>query len=63
MKNVVFKREEKCKGKKNIVFEEATKGLNWREKIIARMNYNICIKIYRKGMLDCFNYYNKDGTF
>ena len=48
---------------KDVVLNEIIKGLNWREKIIVKIYQKICIKIYRNGMIDCFNYYNKDGTF
>lgn len=47
---------------KNVV-NEIVKGLNWKEKIITKIFKSTCIKLYRKGMIDCFNYYNKDGTF
>ena len=42
----------------NVVWDEIRKGLNWKEKIIVKICKNTCIKLYRKGMIDCFNYYN-----
>lgn len=48
---------------KDVVVDEIVKGLNWKEKVIVKICRNTCMKLYRKGMIDCFNYYNKDGTF
>ena len=49
--------------KKDVVLNEVFKGLNFKERIIVKIFQNVFIKLYRKGMIDCFNYYNKDGTF
>lgn len=48
---------------KNVILNEVMKELNWKEKVIVKILKKTCIKLYRKGMIDCFNYYNKDGTF
>ena len=48
---------------KNIVIKKRIKGANLKEKIFIKLFPKLCIKLYRKGMLDCFNYYNKNGTF
>lgn len=48
---------------KDILLEEILKGLNSEERIFVEEYINICKKIYRKGMIDSFNYQNKDGTF
>lgn len=45
---------------KDIKLKEVIEELNLIEKIFFKKKF---IKIYRKGMIDCFNYYNKDGTF
>lgn len=54
-----FLREET----KDVVLDEVIKGLNRKEKFIVRICKRACIKLYKKGMIDCFNYFNKDGTF
>ena len=41
------------------VLDEVKKELNWKEKIVVGVFKNIFTKVYRKGMVDCFNYYNK----
>lgn len=41
------------------VYEELRKKLNWRERIVLRLFKRLCIMFYRRGMLDCFNFYNK----
>ena len=46
-----------------VVLDELSKNLNWKNKIFIRIFPKTCIKLYRKGMVDCFKYYNKDGTF
>ena len=48
---------------KDIVLEKILKGLNLEERIFVEEHIKICKKIYRKGMIDSFNYQNKDGTF
>lgn len=48
---------------KDIVLEEMLKGLNLQERVFVEEHSDICKKIYRKGMIDSFNYQNKDGTF
>lgn len=45
--------------KKDVVLNEVIKELNWKERIAVKFLKKICIKIYRKGMVDCFNYLNK----
>lgn len=46
-----------------IILEELKKHLNWNLKIFVNIFPKTCMKLYRKGMADCYNYYNKDGTF
>lgn len=41
------------------VYKELKKQLNWRERMVLKLFKKICIMLYRKGMLDCFNFYNK----
>jgi len=48
---------------RDIVLDEIMKELNSEERQFVEMYPNECIKLYKKGMIDCFNYYNKDGTF
>lgn len=48
---------------KNVILKEIKKDLNWKLKIFVKIFPETCIKLYRKGIADCFNYYNKDGTF
>ena len=45
--------------KRDVVLNEIANELNWKEKIIIRIFPKIFVKVYRKGMVDCFNYYNK----
>lgn len=71
-KDIIFKKEKESynryfyereglvmKKTKDIVLKEIIKGLNWREKIIVRIFPKTVIKVYRKGMAECFNYFNK----
>lgn len=44
---------------RDVVYNVVKNELNWKEKIIVRIFKKTCIKLYRMGMLDCFNYYNK----
>lgn len=47
----------------DIVLKEILKGLNLKERNFVEEHIEICKKIYRKGMINSFNYQNKDGTF
>ncbi len=51
------KGEEDCM--KNVVLDEVKKDLNWKERIIINIFEDLFYYAYRKGMIDCFNYYNK----
>ena len=42
-----------------LLIKELMKELNWKERIVIKVFREICIKIYRKGMLDYFNFINK----
>lgn len=46
---------------KDIVMGELKKGLKlkWKERCLLNSFSKLFIKIYRKGMIDCFKYYNK----
>lgn len=41
------------------VCEELKRELNWKERMVLKLFKGICIMFYRKGMSDCFNFYNK----
>lgn len=41
------------------LLKELNEELNWKERIVLKLFKKICIMFYRKGMLDCFNFYNK----
>lgn len=41
------------------IIEEIEKDLNRKEQVIVKIFKKLFIKVYRKGMIDCFNYYNK----
>lgn len=41
------------------IYEELKKELNLKERIVLKLFKKICIMFYRKGMSDCFNFYNK----
>ncbi len=59
-----YKRKGLSMGEtKDVTLNEVMKGLNWKEKFILRICRKTCVKLYRKGMVECFNYINKDGTF
>ena len=61
--NNIYKRGGLNMEERKVVLEKLTKHLNWKNKLFVRLFPNTCIKLYTKGMKDCFNYYNKDGTF
>lgn len=42
-----------------LLIKELMKELSWKERIVIKVFREICIKIYRKGMLDYFNFINK----
>ena len=44
---------------KDVVLSEIKKGLSWKERIILALFGDLFYSIYRKGMTDCFKYYNK----
>lgn len=48
---------------KSFILKELKKNMNWKSKIFANIFSKTAITLYRKGMVDCFKYYNKDGTF
>jgi hypothetical protein len=48
---------------KDVTLEKLEEGLTENEKNIVMEFSGIFKKVYQKGMIDCFNYYNKDGTF
>lgn len=41
------------------IVKEICKDLNWKERIIVRLFRKRFIKIYRLGVVKCFNYYNQ----
>lgn len=44
---------------KDVVLNEFKKELTLKERIIVKIFGNLFYYAYRKGMLDCFKYYNK----
>ena len=44
---------------KVIVLNRVLNVLSFKEKILVRMFSKTFSKVYRKGMIECFNYYNK----
>ena len=48
---------------KDVTLKKLVEGLTENEKNIVMEFSNIFKKVYQKGMVDCFNYYNKDSTF
>ena len=44
---------------KDVVLNEMKKELSFRERIIVKIFGNLFYYAYRKGMIDCFKYYNK----
>lgn len=43
---------------KDVVLNEVMKELELKEKIIVAIFKKLFYYVYRKGMVDCFNYYN-----
>lgn len=41
------------------IIREVMKGKKWYQRIIIRMFKNTAVAIYRKGIVDSFNYFNK----
>lgn len=54
----VFKRKG-VDEMKDVVLDEVMKELNFIERIIIKIFGNLFYYAYRKGMIDCFKYYNK----
>lgn len=44
---------------KDVVLNEIKKELSWKERIILALFGDLFYSIYRKGMTDCYKYYNK----
>lgn len=44
---------------RDVVLDEVMKELNFIERIIIKIFGNLFYYAYRKGMIDCFKYYNK----
>ena len=42
-----------------LVVEEICKNLKWYERIIVKIHKKLFYSMYRIGMKDCFNFYNK----
>ncbi len=42
-----------------VISKEIKKCLDWKLKIFVKIFPKTCIKLYRKGIADCFKYYNK----
>lgn len=61
--NSFFKRGGLCMEENKVILKEVKKKLNWKEKIFVSIFPKTYIKLYRIGMADCFNYYNKNSTF
>lgn len=61
--NSIYERGGLYMEETKVTLKRLTKKSNWKDKIFVKIFPKICIKLYRKGMADCFNYYNKNGTF
>ena len=55
----IIKNNNKLLLTKDIVLNSVLNGLSFKEKILVRMFLKTFLKVYRKGMIECFNYYNK----
>lgn len=42
-----------------LVVEKLCKNLKWYERVIVKRYKRLFYRIYRVGMRDCFNFYNK----
>lgn len=43
----------------NDIIKEICEDLKWYERIIVKLLKKLFISAYRKGLIRCFNYYNK----
>lgn len=43
----------------DIVLNKVLNGLSLKERILVKIFSKTFSKVYRKGMIECFNYYNK----
>ena len=43
------------------VLDEILKSCNLYERTVVKIHPKICIKIYRKGLQDEFNWYNRNN--
>lgn len=41
------------------IVRKLMKGKKWYQRIVITMFKNIAVAIYRKGIVDSFNYFNK----
>ena len=42
-----------------VILEELEEKLNTKERVLAKIFKKTFVKVYRLGMLSCFNYFNK----
>ncbi len=43
---------------KDVVLNEVIKELNWKDRCIIKIFSKLFYYVYKKGMIDCFKYYN-----
>lgn len=43
---------------KDVILDEVTNQLNWKERLLFRLFKKTFIKIYRMGTINCFNFFN-----
>lgn len=55
----IYEREGLYMKETKEIFKELKKELTFKERIITKIFKKTFIKIYRLGMIRCFNYYNK----
>ena len=71
-KDIIFRKEKESynryfyereglvmKKTKDIVLNKVLNGLSLKERILVKIFSKTFSKVYRKGMIECFNYYNK----
>lgn len=54
----IYEREGLCMKERKVFLKEVEKELNLKEKILVKMFGSTFEKVYRLGMIRCFNFYN-----
>ena len=55
----IYEREGLYMIEIKVILEEFEEKLNTKERVLAKIFKKTFVKVYRLGMLSCFNYFNK----